>query len=99
MMLQNNDKLPLGKLSKATLKAGFAYLQEIDELIQKPALAQKKYGQSQQDALAEISSKYYTTIPHISGRQRLPVIDNNNLVTSEAGMLVRQLRPIRLREY
>ena len=48
----NANKLPLGKLSKATLKQGFEYLKELASLIKHPTLAQNKYGLSQ----AEVSS-------------------------------------------
>ena len=47
----NANKLPLGKLSKTTLKQGFEYLKELASLIKHPALAQNKYGLSQ----AEVS--------------------------------------------
>lgn len=43
----NANKLPLGKLSKTTLKQGFEHLQELAALIKNPALAQNKYQVSQ----------------------------------------------------
>ena len=45
----NANKLPLGKLSKATLKQGFEHLKELASLIKHPALAQNKYGLSQEE--------------------------------------------------
>ena len=45
----NANKLPLGKLSKATLKQGFDHLNELASLIKHPALAQNKYGVDQQE--------------------------------------------------
>lgn len=45
----NADKLPLGKLSKATLKKGFDHLNELAALIKNPALAGNKYQCSQQE--------------------------------------------------
>lgn len=45
----NANKLPLGKLSKATLKQGFEYLHELASLIKHPSLAQNKYSTSQED--------------------------------------------------
>ena len=47
----NADKLPLGKLSKATLKQGFDHLNELASLIKHPNLAANKYQVSQ----AEVS--------------------------------------------
>lgn len=45
----NANKLPLGKLSKATLKQGFEHLKELASLIKHPGLAQNKYGLSQEE--------------------------------------------------
>ena len=45
----NANKLPLGKLSKATLKQGFDHLNELASLIKHPALSQNKYGVSQHE--------------------------------------------------
>lgn len=45
----NANKLPLGKLSKATLKQGFDHLNELASLIKHPALAQNKYGVDQEE--------------------------------------------------
>ena len=39
----DSDKLPLGKLSKSTMKKGFDYLKELSELLQDATLAQTKY--------------------------------------------------------
>ena len=45
----NAQKLPLGKLSKATLKQGFEHLHELAGLIKHPKLAQNKYGVEQRE--------------------------------------------------
>ena len=45
----NANKLPLGKLSKATLKLGFEHLHELASLIKHPTLAQNKYSCSQKE--------------------------------------------------
>lgn len=45
----NANKLPLGKLSKATLKQGFEHLNELASLIKHPDLAQSKYDTSQKE--------------------------------------------------
>lgn len=83
----NANKLPLGKLSKATLKTGFKHLNELAGLIKHPSLAQNKYNMTQQEAIEDFSNKYYSTIPHEFGRNRPPVIDNNELLRSEIAML------------
>lgn len=83
----NANKLPLGKLSKATLKTGFEHLHELASLIKHPSLAQNKYQTSQKEAIEDFSNKYYSTIPHEFGRNRPPAIDNNELLRSEIAML------------
>ena len=45
----NANKLPLGKLSKTTLKQGFDHLNELASLIKHPSLAQNKYGVDQRE--------------------------------------------------
>lgn len=45
----NANKLPLGKLSKATLKQGFDHLNELASLIKHPNLAQNKYEVDQKE--------------------------------------------------
>ena len=45
----NANKLPLGKLSKSTLKQGFEHLNELASLIKHPTLAGNKYGISQKE--------------------------------------------------
>ena len=45
----NQEKLPLGKLGKSTLKQGFEHLRELASLIKHPSLAQNKYQISQKE--------------------------------------------------
>ena len=45
----NANKLPLGKLSKSTLKQGFEHLNELASLIKHPTLAGNKYGSTQKE--------------------------------------------------
>lgn len=51
-------KMPLGKLTKGQIKNGYEVLKELDEAI--------KAGKSG-SVLANISSKFYTLIPHTFG--------------------------------
>lgn len=83
----NANKLPLGKLSKATLKQGFEHLNELASLIKHPSLAQNKYSTSQQEAIEDFSNKYYSTIPHEFGRNRPPPINDNEILRKETTML------------
>ncbi|KAL8810323.1 MAG: hypothetical protein Q9200_002678 [Gallowayella weberi] len=83
----NADKLPLGKLSKTTLKKGFEHLQELAALIKHPKLAGDKYQVSQKEAIEDLSNKYYSTIPHEFGRNRPIPIANNDILRKETSML------------
>ncbi|XP_077384783.1 protein mono-ADP-ribosyltransferase PARP3 [Festucalex cinctus] len=72
-------KMPLGKLSKLQIAKGFEVLEEIEA-----ALNQK----SRRPCLEELSSKFFTTIPHNFGRSRPPTIDNNDIVEKKKEMLM-----------
>ncbi|KAI4183168.1 MAG: hypothetical protein L6R41_005555 [Letrouitia leprolyta] len=83
----NANKLPLGKLSKTTLKQGFEHLNELASLIKHPKLAQNKHEMSQDEAIEEYSNKYYSTIPHVTGRNPPPLINNQDVLRKEISML------------
>lgn len=71
--------MPLGKLSKLQIAKGFEVLEEIEA-----AMKQKK-GRAR---LEELSSKFFTTIPHNFGRNRPPTIDNTEIVEKKKEMLM-----------
>ena len=81
------NKLPLGKLSKRTITRGFHALKDLAELLVDASLAQSKHGSSFLDAVADLSNRYYTVIPHSFGRNRPPVIQNDNLLKKEIELL------------
>ncbi|KAF7661940.1 hypothetical protein LDENG_00250260 [Lucifuga dentata] len=72
-------KMPLGKLSKLQIAKGFEVLEEIE------AAMNKKNGKSR---LEELSSKFFTTIPHNFGRNRPPTIDSTEIVEKKKEMLM-----------
>lgn len=72
-------KMPLGKLSKTQIAKGFEVLEEIQA-----AMDQKKGGAH----LVELSSKFFTTIPHNFGRNRPPTINNKEIVEKKKEMLM-----------
>ena len=86
-MSYDANKLPLGKLSKRTLKSGFEALKELAELLSNPGLADEVHNMSYANAILEISNSYYSTIPHSFGRNRPPVISNNDLLKREVELL------------
>jgi len=68
MLNMNLDikKMPLGKLSKGQIAKGLAALIEVEEAIKNKAKS---------DTIAELSSKFFTLIPHNFGRSKPPVLD------------------------
>lgn len=72
-------KMPLGKLSKQQIAKGFEALEEIEEAIKK---------KSNEAKLAELSSKFFTIIPHNFGRIRPPVIKDDKIIQDKKDMLL-----------
>lgn len=72
-------KMPLGKLSKQQIAKGFEVLEEIEAAINQ---------RSKKAQLEELSSKFFTTVPHNFGRSRPPVIDNKEIVEKKKEMLM-----------
>jgi poly [ADP-ribose] polymerase len=81
------QKLPLGKLSKRTLRTGFLILKELAELIATPNLAATKYDTSYNTAAEDLSNQYFTTIPHSFGRNRPPVLNSDQHIKKEIELL------------
>ena len=70
-------KMPLGKLSKSQIAKGFEILEELEAVMEK-----KTKG-----SFADISSKFYTTIPHDFGRTRPLPIDSREALQKKYDML------------
>ncbi|CAF1074068.1 unnamed protein product [Rotaria sp. Silwood1] len=70
-------KMPLGKLSKSQIAKGFEILEELEAVMEN-----KKKG-----SYADISSRFYTTIPHDFGRARPKPIDNREALQQKYDML------------
>ncbi|XP_013988329.2 protein mono-ADP-ribosyltransferase PARP3 [Salmo salar] len=75
-------KIPLGKLSKLQIAKGFKVLEEIDGAMNASQTSSTKLG--------ELSSKFFTTIPHNFGRDRPPVIDSSEIQKKKKKMLLVQ---------
>ncbi|KAL2854968.1 poly polymerase catalytic domain-containing protein [Aspergillus pseudoustus] len=86
-MSYDAKKLPLGKLSKRTLQTGFATLKELAELAATPTLATSRYGMQFQAAMEQLSNRYFTTIPHVFGRNRPPVLNDQAYIKKEVELL------------
>uniref|UniRef100_A0A8C6FW70 Poly [ADP-ribose] polymerase n=1 Tax=Moschus moschiferus TaxID=68415 RepID=A0A8C6FW70_MOSMO len=82
MALMNLDvkKMPLGKLSKQQIARGFEALEAVEAALKAPADS----GRS----LEELSSHFYTVIPHNFGRSRPPPINSPELLQAKKDMLL-----------
>ncbi|KAK0506495.1 poly polymerase catalytic domain-containing protein [Armillaria luteobubalina] len=77
-------KLPLGKLSKATILSGFNALKTLSEVLDDPGCdAVEQNGGNQRAAIEQLTGAYYSIIPHDFGRQRPMVIDTKQRLQRE----------------
>ncbi|XP_062356691.1 protein mono-ADP-ribosyltransferase PARP3 [Cinclus cinclus] len=82
MQTMNIDvkKMPLGKLSKQQIARGFEALEELEAAL--------KEQPAQESRLEELSSRFYTTVPHNFGRTRPPTINSPDLLRAKKDMLL-----------
>lgn len=80
-MNYDSKKMPLGKLSKATILRGFQTLQYLAACIDASLAGQDA------DSVEELSNLFYSLIPHNFGRNRPPIINNLNVVKTEIKLL------------
>jgi poly [ADP-ribose] polymerase len=74
----DTSKLPLGKLSKAQLDKGMDALSELEKAMQR----------GNRTTIAELSSRFYTVIPHASSRNTvLPLIDSSEALQMKRDMV------------
>ncbi|GAB0138738.1 hypothetical protein EsDP_00006963 [Epichloe bromicola] len=81
------NKLPLGKLSKATILRGFQQLKDLAALMDDPTLASSQWEMSVAGATEHLSNTYYSLIPHAFGRNRPPIINNEAHLKQEIELL------------
>lgn len=73
-------KMPLGKLSKQQITRGFEALEELEAALQEqPPKAAR---------LEDLSSRFYTIVPHNFGRARPPPINSPDLLRAKKDMLL-----------
>ncbi|HSD91009.1 MAG TPA: WGR domain-containing protein [Kofleriaceae bacterium] len=70
-------KMPLGQLSKSQVEKGFEVLEDLED-----AIKGKK-----SKSIEEVSSRFYTVIPHAFGRRVPPPIDTMELLQKKFEML------------
>lgn len=78
----DTKKMPLGKLSKLQIAKGFEALEAIEDALSSGA---------PQSRLAELSSTFYTIIPHSFGRKIPPVIGDHEKLQKKFDMLLVRL--------
>lgn len=81
------NKLPLGKLSKATITRGFQALKDLSALIDDPSLAASTYGVAYGSAVEQLSNSFYSLIPHSFGRNRPPIMHTQQMLKREIELL------------
>ncbi|GIZ37216.1 hypothetical protein CKM354_000067000 [Cercospora kikuchii] len=81
------QKLPLGKLSKATITRGYQALKDLSALFNDQSLAQSEHDMSYAQAVETLSNQYYSFIPHAFGRNRPPVIRDHPGLKKEVELL------------
>ncbi|PTB69376.1 PARP-domain-containing protein [Trichoderma citrinoviride] len=81
------NKLPLGKLSKATITRGFQQLKDLAALMDDATLAASRWNTTVAQATEMLSNMYYSIIPHAFGRNRPPVIRDNVMLKKEIELL------------
>lgn len=73
------NKLPLGKLSKRTIKMGYDVLTRIAEELKKPVPSRQ--------VLVSLSNEFYTIIPHEFGFSTPPIIGNDVMLKQKVSMV------------
>ncbi|KAI6784882.1 Poly [ADP-ribose] polymerase-like protein [Emericellopsis cladophorae] len=81
------NKMPLGKLSKATITRGFQQLKNLAAIMDDPDLATSEWNMSFAAAKEHLSNTYYSVIPHAFGRNRPPIIGEDGLLKKEIELL------------
>ncbi|KAF9432768.1 Poly [ADP-ribose] polymerase 2 [Entomortierella beljakovae] len=74
-------KMPLGKLAKATILHGYQVLKDISEVINNVTVPQR------QERLMQLSSDFYTVIPHSFGMRTPPIIRDAPMLKKKLEML------------
>jgi hypothetical protein len=79
IFLADVKKMPLGKLSKPQIAKGYECLEELEAVLKQPKPSRPKS--------TELSSRFYTLVPHNFGRRRPPVIEEMDVIQSKYDML------------
>ncbi|KAI3381557.1 hypothetical protein SNEBB_008717 [Seison nebaliae] len=99
----DEDRMPLGKLSEKQILKGYEILKDIDKYLRKHQAIEEVENRvllrsdrrkklevttsCSRKSLDDLTSKYYTIIPHKFGRSRPIIINNKELLQSEMDLL------------
>ncbi|XP_028036394.1 poly [ADP-ribose] polymerase [Bombyx mandarina] len=75
----DTEKMPLGKLSKKQIKAGYKVLSELQNLI--------KSGDASRNKIVDATNRFFTLIPHDFGVNNAPLLDNNEIIKTKTDMM------------
>ncbi|XP_063361002.1 poly [ADP-ribose] polymerase [Cydia amplana] len=75
----DTEKMPLGKLSKKQVKAGYKALSELLGLLNK--------GEASQNKIIDATNRFYTLVPHNFGVKNPPLLDNVEAIKAKTEML------------
>ncbi|XP_063621514.1 poly [ADP-ribose] polymerase [Cydia splendana] len=75
----DTEKMPLGKLSKKQVKAGYKVLSELLGLLNK--------GEASQNKIIDATNRFYTLVPHNFGVNNPPLLDNVEAIKAKTEML------------
>ena len=87
----DTKKTPLGKISTDQIKLGYASLSQIADILKQSNVGSvsksRKIPTNNRRRLTELSSEFYTRIPHCTGMRAPPIIDNDDLLEMKIQML------------
>ena len=76
-------KLPLGKIDKTVIDEALELLKEIDDELIEREKAKKSRKKRRQKNLTNLSSAYYTMVPHVFGMKTPPTINTKKMLSKE----------------
>uniref|UniRef100_A0A6A7G868 Poly [ADP-ribose] polymerase n=1 Tax=Hirondellea gigas TaxID=1518452 RepID=A0A6A7G868_9CRUS len=72
-------KMPLGKLSKVQIAKGLDVLIQLEEAVK---------NSEDKTTLADLTSKFFTLVPHSFGRTRPPLLDNAEVIKQKKDVMI-----------
>ncbi|XP_023941919.1 poly [ADP-ribose] polymerase [Bicyclus anynana] len=75
----DTEKMPLGKLSKKQIKAGYNVLSELLQHLEK--------GKINENKIIDATNRFYTLVPHNFGTDNPPLLNNADTIKNKTEML------------